>query len=294
VTVSYNTGLRERDINRDAESLYMSEIEIVPLLTADQEIELGRLVKQGDSAARQKMIESNLRLVVKIARRYRVPKMSLMDIVEEGNIGLMQAVEKFDPEKGFRFSTYASWWIRHQIERAVMNQSRTVRLPVHVVRELNRYKRAAYELVSTLQHEPNNQEIAESTDSSAAQVDKLFAYNLSTASVDAPLGNSESGDFTLLDAVADTASVDPIAEAQQHDIYAHISEWLDFLGDKQREIVERRFGLSGYDPQTLEKVAGEVGLTRERVRQIQIQSLDKLKQILTRNGFSWDSVSQIS
>lgn len=294
MTVSYNTGLRERDINRDAESLYMSEIEIVPLLTADQEIELGRLVKQGDSAARQKMIESNLRLVVKIARRYRVPKMSLMDIVEEGNIGLMQAVEKFDPEKGFRFSTYASWWIRHQIERAVMNQSRTVRLPVHVVRELNRYKRAAYELVSTLQHEPNNQEIAESTDSSAAQVDKLFAYNLSTASVDAPLGNSESGDFTLLDAVADTASVDPIAEAQQHDIYAHISEWLDFLGDKQREIVERRFGLSGYDPQTLEKVAGEVGLTRERVRQIQIQSLDKLKQILTRNGFSWDSVSQIS
>lgn len=281
-------------INHDAEFLYMRDIEFVPLLTAKEEIELGNLIQQGNEAARHKMIESNLRLVVKIARKYHAYKLSLMDLIEEGNIGLMHAVEKFDPTKGFRFSTYASWWIRHEIERAIMNQSRTVRLPVHVVREVNKYKRAAYQLVQKLQHEPNMQEIAESTDQTVANVSKLMNYNKSAASVDEPMGSSDEGSFTILDAVKNENAEDPVEIAQTKDVYSHINEWLAFLADKPREIIERRFGLKGYEPQTLEQVAKEVELTRERVRQIQMQALVRLRTILNKNGFAWDDVSHMS
>jgi RNA polymerase nonessential primary-like sigma factor len=280
----------------DAEFLYMREIEFVPLLTAQEEIELSKKVQQGDQIARQKMIESNLRLVVKIARKYRVPKLGLLDLIEEGNIGLMHAVKKFDPEMGFRFSTYASWWIRHEIERSIMNQSRTVRLPVHVVRELNKFKRASYELVQTLQHEPNIQEIAKCTDKSVGDISRLMHLNRPSASVDEPIGRTQGSNYTILDAFENDNAENPERVVQAHEVLEHIEQWLGFLSDKQREIIQRRFGLSHIglqrgEVQTLEQVASAVGLTRERVRQIQIQALEKLQGILSKNGYTWDDVS---
>jgi len=290
------TSKRPSSINHDAEFLYMREIEFVPLLTAQQELQLGRLVQAGDQAARHKMIESNLRLVVKIARKYRVPKLALLDLIEEGNIGLMHAVEKFNPELGYRFSTYASWWIRHEIERSIMNQSRTVRLPVHIVREVNKYKKASYELVQTLQHEPKLPEIADCTDHTVAELSRLMNLNWPSASMDAPISSDEQSSYTMLDALENQRAENPMAMLQKHEVSDHISEWLDFLADKPRDIIMRRFGLrrAGLqrgEPQTLEQVAKAVGLTRERVRQIQIQSLKKLHGILVRNGYTWDDVS---
>ncbi len=289
---------RSSSINHDAEFLYMREIEFVPLLTADEEIELGHLVQAGDQAARHKMIESNLRLVVKIARKYHVAKLALLDLIEEGNIGLMHAVEKFDPDLGYRFSTYASWWIRHEIERSIMNQSRTVRLPVHIVREVNKYKKASYELVQTLQHEPKLTEIAECTKHTVDDLSRLMNLNRPSASMDAPIGSDGQSSYTMLDALENRKAENPMAVVQKHEVTDHLVEWLNFLADKPREIIERRYGLSRAglqrgEPQTLEQVAKAVGLTRERVRQIQIQSLQKLHGILVKNGYTWDDVSDL-
>ena len=280
----------------DPEFLYMRDIEAFSLLTAKQERDLGRRVQQGDEDARHQMIEANLRLVVKIARKYHVPKLGVLDLIEEGNIGLMHAVEKFDPERGFRFSTYASWWIRHEIERSIMNQSRTVRLPVHIVRQLNRYKRASYELVQSLQHEPSLQEIADFTDSNLDDLSRIMNMNRSSASMDEPFASSEPSNLTILDAVQNKSAEDPMEVAQRHDVSALMQDWLNFLGDLPRDIIERRFGLCEYgldrgEVQTVEQVAKAVGLTRERVRQIQIQALQKLKHILVKNGYHMDDLS---
>ena len=274
----------------------MREIEVISLLTAEEEIELSRRVHQGDESARHRMIESNLRLVVKIARRYHVQKLGLLDLIEEGNIGLMHAVEKFDPERGFRFSTYASWWIRHEIERSIMNQSRTVRLPVHIVRQVNKYKRASYNLVQSLQHEPSIQEIAECTENSVAYLSRLINMDRTSASMDQPMCRNAQNNFTILDALENQDAENPMAVLQKHDVTSHISQWLEFLGDKPRDIIKRRFGLRANglnrgEAQTLEQVAKAVGLTRERVRQIQLQALERLRAILKANGYSWDDVS---
>jgi RNA polymerase nonessential primary-like sigma factor len=276
------------DAQMDATRLYLNEIGISKLLTAEEEVYYARLAQKGDQAARQRMIESNLRLVVKIARRYMNRGLALLDLIEEGNLGLIRAVEKFDPERGFRFSTYATWWIRQTIERAIMNQTRTIRLPIHVVKEINVYLRAARKLAQTLDHEPSSEEIADLLDRPIDEVKRMLGLNERVTSVDTPFG--KDADKPLLDTIADEKSMDPTVDIQNDGLNANLDRWLSKLNDKQREVVERRFGLHGYENSTLEQVANELGVTRERVRQIQMDALRRLRDILERDGFSVESI----
>lgn len=272
----------------DATQIYLNEIGFSPLLTPDEEVYFARRALKGHEDARKRMIESNLRLVVKIARRYVNRGLSLLDLIEEGNLGLIRAVEKFDPERGFRFSTYATWWIRQTIERAIMNQTRTIRLPIHVVKELNVYLRAARELTQKLDHEPSAEEIAELLDKPVADVKRMLGLNERISSVDTPIGyDSEK---SMLDTIADQNSTDPAEALQDDNLKDSIDSWLDELSDKQREVVARRFGLRGFEMSTLEEVGREIGLTRERVRQIQVEALRRLREIMETNGLSGDNI----
>ena len=275
------------DADFDATRLYLNEIGASKLLTAEEEVYYARLAQKGDNAARQRMIVSNLRLVVKIARRYLNRGLPLLDLIEEGNLGLIRAVEKFDPERGFRFSTYATWWIRQTIERAIMNQTRTVRLPIHVVKEINVYLKAARRLAQRLDHEPTSEDVAELLDKPISEVKRMLGLNEHIASVDTPYG--KDADKPLVDMLQDEAADDPADRIQDDDIQSNLDHWLTKLNDKQREVVERRFGIHGYEHSTLEKVAQELGVTRERVRQIQMDALRRLRDILEKEGFSMDA-----
>jgi len=272
----------------DATRMYLNEIGFSPLLTAEEEVYYSRLAQKGDESGRRRMIESNLRLVVKIARRYINRGLALLDLIEEGNLGLIRAVEKFDPERGFRFSTYATWWIRQTIERAIMNQTRTIRLPIHVVKELNRYLQAARGLAQSLDHEPNAEDIANLLDKPLKDVKRLLKLNERVTSVDVPVGRDS--DKTLIDAIPDENNTDPGDLLQDEDVLANLEIWIARLSDKQREVVERRFGLHGYKISTLEEVGNEIGVTRERVRQIQMDALRRLREILESEGFSSDAL----
>ncbi|MFV0574536.1 MAG: RNA polymerase sigma factor RpoS [Vibrio sp.] len=272
----------------DATQLYLSEIGFSPLLTAEEEVLYARRALRGDEAARKRMIESNLRLVVKISRRYNSRGLALLDLIEEGNLGLIRAVEKFDPERGFRFSTYATWWIRQTIERALMNQTRTIRLPIHVVKELNIYLRTARELAQKLDHEPTAEEIAFQLDKPVEDVSKMLRLNERVSSVDTPIGGD--GEKALLDIIPDINNNDPEVSTQDNDIKASLLDWLDELNPKQKEVLARRFGLLGYEPSTLEEVGREINLTRERVRQIQVEGLRRLREILMKQGLSMESL----
>lgn len=272
----------------DATELYLKEIGFSALLTADEEKHYARLAIAGKEEGRKRMIESNLRLVVKISRRYLNRGLSLLDLIEEGNLGLMRAVEKFDPERGFRFSTYATWWIRQTIERGIMNQSRTIRLPIHVVKELNGYLRAARILTQQLDHEPSAQEIAEMLDKPVADVKRVLRLNERVTSVDTPVGPDT--DKVVVDTIADSHDCDPSQLLQDSDIKESIASWVDELPDKQCEVLSRRFGLRGYESSTLEEVGREIGLTRERVRQIQVEALKRLRVIMENQGLSSESV----
>jgi RNA polymerase nonessential primary-like sigma factor len=276
------------DAQMDATRLYLNEIGASKLLTAEEEVDLSRRAQKGDQAARARMIESNLRLVVKIARRYMNRGLALLDLIEEGNLGLIRAVEKFDPERGFRFSTYATWWIRQTIERAIMNQTRTIRLPIHVVKEINVYLRATRELSQSLDHEPTSEEVADLLDKPIKEVKRMLGLNERVTSVDTPYG--KDADKPLLDTIADEQAMDPAIDIQNAGLNANIDVWLEKLNDKQKEVVERRFGLHGYENSTLEQVANELGVTRERVRQIQMDALRRLREILERDGFSVDAI----
>jgi len=279
---------RQQGVTLDATQMYLNEIGFSPLLTAEEEVYYSRLARSGEESGRQRMIESNLRLVVRIARRYLNRGLSLLDLIEEGNLGLIRAVEKFDPERGFRFSTYATWWIRQSIERGIMNQARTIRLPIHVVKELNTCLRASRELSQALDHEPTAEDIAQHLDRPVAEVERLLRLNERTASVDVPLG--PDSDKTVLDTLPDRDEADPVPQAQSDDIRDNLMGWLDELTDKQREVVLRRFGLGGHEVSTLEAVGREIGLTRERVRQIQVEALQRLRGILERQGLSVETL----
>jgi RNA polymerase nonessential primary-like sigma factor len=259
--------------SHDPTRIYLNEIGASPLLSAEEEVYFSRLAQQGDESARKRMIESNLRLVVKISRRYMNRGLAFLDLIEEGNLGLIRAVEKFDPERGFRFSTYATWWIRQTIERAIMNQTRTIRLPIHVVKEINTYLRAARSLAQKLDHEPSAEEIAQLLDKPIEDVERMLGLNERTASTDTSIMNDS--DKTLL---------------EEEDVHSNIEDCLAQLSSKQREVVERRFGLHGHQVSTLEEVGLEIGVTRERVRQIQMDALRKLKRILELEGFSIDAL----
>ncbi|MCG7499086.1 RNA polymerase sigma factor RpoS [Vibrio sp. Of7-15] len=275
----------------DATQLYLGEIGFSPLLTAEEEVLYARRALRGDEAARKRMIESNLRLVVKISRRYGNRGLALLDLVEEGNLGLIRAVEKFDPERGFRFSTYATWWIRQTIERAIMNQTRTIRLPIHVVKELNVYLRTARELAQKLDHEPTAEDIALQLDKPVDDVNRMLRLNERVSSVDNPIGGDS--DKALLDIIPDEKHSDPETSTQTDDIKSSIVHWLEELNPKQREVLARRFGLLGYEASTLEEVGSEIGLTRERVRQIQVEGLRRLRDILTHQGLSIESLFNV-
>ena len=269
----------------DATSLYLKEIGYAPLLTAEEEVFYARKLQRGSESARHRMIESNLRLVVKISRRYVNRGLELLDLIEEGNLGLMRAVEKFDPELGYRFSTYATWWIRQTIERALMNQTRTIRLPVHVVKELNVYLRASRKLAQRLDHAPTPEEIAEEVGKPVADVLKILSLSERISSIDVPVADKEK---TLVETIADDNVFSPEYQLEDENLMSVLNEWLEQLPEKQREVLVRRFGLLNHQEETLEQVGREIGLTRERVRQIQVDALRRLGDVLRKHGLSSD------
>lgn len=282
-TVERRKGADRR--TTDPTQIYLNELSNSKLLTAEEEVKYGRLVQKGDMPARQTMIESNLRLVVKISRRYMNRGIPLLDLIEEGNLGLIRAVEKFDPEKGFRFSTYATWWIRQTIERAIMNQSRTIRLPIHIIKEMNGYLKTAQQLSHILEREASALEVAEATGQPLKTIEKMFRMHAeNVTSIDGNYG--KDSEQQLMDIVADEEAKEPIDILQEEGITKGLDHWLDQLTDKQSEIISRRYGLRGYHVSTLEQVANEMNVTRERVRQIQMGALKSLKIILEKEGLS--------
>jgi RNA polymerase nonessential primary-like sigma factor len=272
----------------DATRAYLNELGRSKLLTADQEKIYGARALQGDQAARKIMIESNLRLVVKISYRYLNKGLPLLDLIEEGNLGLIHAVGKFDPERGFRFSTYATWWIRQTIERAIMDQTRTIRLPIHIVKEMNTYLKAQRHLTQTLDHEPSAQDIADYMDKPLDKVEKMLKLNERVTSVDVP--GAKDIDNPLLESIPDVDCIGHDEQIQKECMKKNITGCVFELPEKQREVICRRYGICGYEEATLEQVAKELELTRERVRQIQMEGLKKLKEILSLHGFSFESV----
>ena len=273
----------------DATRIYLKEIGNFNLLTAEEEVKYSRLVQKDNKAARDKMIRSNLRLVVKISRHYIGRGLALLDLIEEGNIGLMRAVEKFDPERGFRFSTYATWWIRQSVERAIMNQNRTIRLPIHVLKEINICLQTGHTLSHTLDHEPNSEDIGKALNKNPEDVEKLLKWNERAISMDGQRTNNDS-EKSLVDSIPDEFNLDPILMLQDSDVVVHVKLWLSRLNEKQQIVIQRRFGIGIEREYTLEEIGEELGLTRERVRQIQMTAMKRLRDILQREGFSLDSL----
>ena len=267
------------DFSMDAIKLYLKDIQKTNLLTAEEERSLARRIDQGDMAARDRMIESNLRLVVKIAKRYMNRGLPFLDLIEEGNLGLIKAVERFKLSKECRFSTYATWWIRQSIERALVNQSRTIRLPVHVSDDINKLIKVTRELVRNLNREPQVKEVADAMGVEPSYVRRLMVLLKKTYSIEHPMG--ENNDYSLIDTIEDTSVVNPLDLTEWLNKYQIIVDLLATLNENEKEIIALRFGLDDRDPQTLDTIGRQFGVTRERIRQIEAKSLDKLRALLS-------------
>jgi RNA polymerase sigma factor RpoS len=268
----------EEYVAADAIKLYLKEIQKSKLLTAEEERELAGLIAEGDDRARARMIESNLRLVVKIAKRYMNRGLPFLDLIEEGNMGLIKAVEKFKVSKGCRFSTYATWWVRQSIERALVNQSRTIRLPVHVADDINKFVKVSRELVQRLKRDPSVEEIAEAIGVDISYVRRMMILLKKTYSIEHPMG--DNNDYSLIDTIEDKNQVDPETIIEDFDRFNHVLHWMDELSENEREILALRFGLDDREPQTLDTIGQKFGVTRERIRQIEAKSLAKLRKTL--------------
>jgi RNA polymerase nonessential primary-like sigma factor len=279
------------DIVNDVTQMYLNEIGQHMLLTADEELALARAMAGGDFSARQRLIERNLRLVVSIAKHYTNRGLALPDLIEEGNLGLIHALEKFDAERGFRFTTYATWWIRQAVERAIMNQSRTIRLPAHVVKELNVVLRALRHLEMHAQPDGRDatlEDVAHLIDRPIEKVRSVLGFNERMTSLDAPI-DRDAG-VSIGEGLADENALAPELILHNAAIEGWVRQWLEELNERQRTVIERRYGLNGRDVATLEELAGEIGVTRERVRQIQAESLDKLRERLKRRGLDREAL----
>lgn len=260
----------------DAIKIYLRDIQRTPLLTADSEKELARRVEKGDKAARNAMIESNLRLVVKISKRYMNRGLPFLDLIEEGNLGLIKAVERFSLAKECRFSTYATWWIRQSIERALVNQARTIRLPVHVSDDISRMLRVIRSLTQELHREPAVEEVAEAMKAKVPYVRRLMTLLRKTCSIETPLG--EGNDYLLIDTIEDNSMVSPSMQLENVSCYGQISCHFDQLSETEQKILALRFGLDDNEPQTLDTIGQQFGVTRERIRQIEVKALEKLRK----------------
>jgi RNA polymerase nonessential primary-like sigma factor len=283
----------------DTLTLYLREVRRTELFTAEQEFATATRARAGDFEARQSMIEHNLRLVVSIAKAYLGRGVPLSDLIEEGNLGLMHAIDKFEPDRGFRFSTYATWWIRQSVERAVMNQGRVIRLPVHIVRELQQVLRAR----RMLENDPafaaarngfegegvRVEDVAALLGREVQDVAELLAMAETPKSLDAVMDRSED-EHTLGDSMADEVAIDPTGITQNHEVERLMNQWIDALSVREKEVLEGRFGLHDRDPETLEVLSDRLGLTRERVRQIQNEALHKLKRHMIRNGIGREAL----
>jgi RNA polymerase nonessential primary-like sigma factor len=284
ITATRSLGARKVGLRPQLDPInyYLKDIESNALLTAEEEIHYGRLVRKGDLIARKKMIVCNLRLVVKMARRYLNRGLALSDLIEEGNLGLIHAVEKFDPERGFRFSTYATWWIRQSIDRGLMNQSRTIRLPIHINKALNSCLKMRAELSQELGVEPSLHELACKVGKPEKEVNQLLRHTDHITSLDFQIG--DGNDSSIMDFVSSETIKGPAESAISNDMSNAINKWLSKLDDNQQAVLARRFGLRGHDTATLEQVGLELGLTRERVRQIQLDALGRLRRIMEVEG----------
>jgi len=262
----------------DAIKLYLREIQKTRLLSADDEKELAQRIAKGDKAARDRMIESNLRLVVKIAKRYINRGLPFLDLIEEGNMGLIKAVERFKISKECRFSTYATWWIRQSIERALVNQSRTIRLPVHVSDDINKMLRVTRELVQKMNREPSVKEVATEMSVNTAHVRRLMVLLKKTYSIERPMGDNNN--YFLIDTIEDTSTVSPAELLEDLNKYELVATWFETLSEGEKKILTLRFGLDDKEPQTLDTIGRNFGVTRERIRQIEAKSLEKLRKIV--------------
>ena len=271
---------KKEDTSNDLINRYLKEVRKHPLLTLKEERQITARIRKGDKKARKKLIESNLRLVIKIAKKYQNRGLPLTDLIQEGNFGLIRAVDKFDPSMNCRFSTYATWWIRQAVERAILNQTHTIRIPIHIADDVNKVLREIYSFYQQHNREPQIDEISQIMGLTEEEITKILSYVKRTTSIDGTFNENEDNDFAVLETVKDEASPDPLLIVQNISCMEKIKKWLEQLEQKERNILIMRYGLDGAPPQTLEVIGRTFGVTRERIRQLELKALAKLREMI--------------